>query len=102
MWAIPSCIRPKPRFIPIWKGFLMTIFSLSPKVGGIFQGLILGVGLSLIGFNAENITDQAIAGLPVLFALLPAILLAIVIVAMLLYPLTDKKIAEMKKQAGIE
>ncbi|MGI5965342.1 MFS transporter [Anaerotruncus sp. AF02-27] len=84
------------------KGFLMTIFSLSPKVGGIFQGLILGVGLSLIGFNAENITDQAIAGLPVLFALLPAILLAIVIVAMLLYPLTDKKIAEMKKQAGIE
>lgn len=84
------------------KGFLMTLLSLSPKIGGIFQGVILGVGLSMIGFNADNVTQQAIEGLPVLFALFPAILLAIVIVAMLLYPLSDKKIAQMKAQAGQE
>ncbi len=82
------------------KGFLMTLLSLSPKIGGVFQGLILGAGLTAIGFQADHVTEQAIAGLPVLFALFPAVLLIIVIIAMLFYPLTDKKIAQMRAEAG--
>ncbi len=82
------------------KGFLMSLLSLSPKIGGIFQGMILGIGLTAIGFNAKDVTPQAIAGLPVLFSLLPAVLLAVVVVAMLLYPLTDKKLAKMREEAG--
>ena len=58
------------------------------------------ISLALAIFNIIPVSP--LDGSKVLFALLPAILLAIVIVAMLLYPLTDKKIAEMKKQAGIE
>jgi Na+/melibiose symporter-like transporter len=82
------------------KGFLMSIFTLSPKVGSVLQGAILGIGLTAIGFVKDDLTKSAIQGIPVLMSLLPAILMGITVVCMSLFPLTDKKVREM--QAAVE
>jgi len=81
------------------KGFLMSVFTLSPKLGSVLQGVFLGVGLTAIGFVANNVTEQAIQGIPALMSLLPAIMMGICVVAMLLFPLTDKKVAQMQEAA---
>jgi Na+/melibiose symporter-like transporter len=78
------------------KGFLMSIFTLSPKVGSVLQGVILGIGLTTIGFTQSNLTKSAIQGIPVLMSLLPAILMGITVVCMSLFPLTDQKVREMQ------
>jgi len=36
------------------KGFIMPILLLCPKIGTIFQGMILGIGLTAIGFDAAS------------------------------------------------
>jgi len=63
------------------------------------QGTILGVGLTVIGFDSKNVTEAASKGIPVLMSLLPAILMAVTVIAMLLFPLTDKKVAQMQEAA---
>ncbi|HIW84360.1 MAG TPA: glycoside-pentoside-hexuronide (GPH):cation symporter [Candidatus Dorea gallistercoris] len=80
------------------KGFLMSIFTLSPKLGAVIQGTILGVGLTAIGFNADHVTESAINGIPVLMSLLPAILLAVTVTCMIIFPLSDKKVKKMQEE----
>ena len=78
------------------KGFLMGLNVFCPKIGHILQGIVLGAGLSMIGFNPENVTPEAIKGFPTLMSLLPAILMAVTAIAMFLFPLTEKRNAEIQ------
>ena len=79
------------------KPFMMSLFSLTPKIATTVGAAVLGFGLVAVGFVKDNVTPQAIQGIKVLMSGLPAILAAICIVAMILFPLTDKKVIEMQE-----
>jgi GPH family glycoside/pentoside/hexuronide:cation symporter len=76
------------------------IFSLSfipANLATIFQGLILGFGLHIIGFDPamQAASDAFVNGLRVIMSLFPAIATAIGIVCMWLYPYSEKRMIEI-------
>ncbi len=77
------------------KPFMMTLFSLTPKIGTTIGAAVLGYGLVAVGFNKAKVTPQAVAGIKALFSALPAIIAIIGAAAMLLCPLAEKKVQEM-------
>ena len=77
------------------KPFMMTLFSLTPKIGTTIGSAVLGFGLVAVGFVKTNVTPGAIEGIRTLLSGLPAALTAISVIAMILFPLTEKKVLEM-------
>lgn len=79
------------------KPFMMTLFSLVPKVGTTIGAAVLGYGLVAVGFNvkAKVQTPAAIEGIRALLSGLPAVLAIVGAVAIFLCPLAEKKIEEM-------
>ncbi len=79
------------------KPFMMTLFSLVPKVGTTVGAAVLGYGLVAVGFNvkAKVQTPAAIEGIRGLLSALPAILAVVGAVAIILCPLTEKNIRQM-------
>lgn len=77
------------------KPFMMTLFSLTPKIGTAIGSAVLGFGLVAVGFSKDNITPQAVDGIRALLSGLPAVLSAVSVIAMILFPLTEKKVREM-------
>jgi GPH family glycoside/pentoside/hexuronide:cation symporter len=80
------------------KGFLMSIILFCPKIGNIIQGIVLGIGLTAIGFDPNNVTPEAIEKFPMLMSLLPAIMLGITALSMFLFPLTNKRVEQMQAE----
>lgn len=80
------------------KPFMMTLFSLVPKIGTTVGSAVSGFGLVAIGFDKANVTPEAAQGVRVLFSAVPAVLLAIGIVMFILFPLTDDKVREMQAE----
>ena len=80
------------------KPFMMSLFSLTPKIGTTVGSAILGFGLVAIGFSAENITASAINGIRILISGLPALMILVGVVCILLFPLTDDKVRQMQAE----
>lgn len=78
------------------KPFMMSLFSLTPKIGTSVGSAILGFGLVAIGFTQDNITQPAISGIRGLMSGLPAIIIVIGIISILLFPITDDKLRKMQ------
>lgn len=78
------------------KPFMMTLFSLTPKIGTVVGTAVMGFGLVAIGFDQANVTAQAADGIRILLSGLPAALAVLSVLAMSLFPLTDKRIQEMQ------
>jgi len=78
------------------KPFMMTLFSLTPKIGTTIGSAVLGFGLVAVGFDKTNVTAEAANGIKVLFSALPSVIAIIGAAAMLLCPLSSKKIEEMR------
>lgn len=78
------------------KPFMMTLFSLTPKIGTTVGSAVMGFGLVAIGFDQANVTAQAADGIRILLSGLPAALAVLSVIAMSLFPLTDKRIQEMQ------
>lgn len=80
------------------KPFMMTLFSLTPKIGTTVGSMVFGFGLVAIGFNKDNVTAEAANGIRMLLSGLPAILAALSVVFMALCPLSDQKVKEMSAE----
>ncbi|ADK15331.1 MFS transporter [Clostridium ljungdahlii] len=78
------------------KPFMMTLFSLVPKIGTTIGSAVLGFGLVAVGFQKSNVTPYAVNGIRLLMSGIPAVLSVVCIIALLLFPLTDKKVIEMQ------
>jgi len=60
---------------------------------------LTGIILSLCGFIANEVqTDQSINGIRLMFSIFPAALAMAGVVAVLFYPLRDKKVAEIEAE----
>lgn len=82
------------------KPFMMTLFSLTPKIGTTVGSAILGFGLVAIGFDAKNVTPEAANGIRMLISGLPAVLAACCAVVCMICPMSEKRILQI--QADIE
>lgn len=80
--------------------FLFSLSSMPGKISTAISGLVLGLGLAAIGFdpNAE-VTEGVVMGLRLIMSLLPAIIMALGIMAFYFFPLTDEKMFEIHKEA---
>lgn len=79
------------------KPFMMTLFSLVPKLGTTIGSIVFGFGLTAIGFDKANVTESAANGIRMLLSGLPALLAVLSVVAMILCPLSEKRVQEMSK-----
>lgn len=80
------------------KPFMMTLFSLTPKIGTTVGSMVFGFGLVAVGFNADNVTASAANGIRMLLSGLPAILAIMSVIFMALCPLSDQKVKEMSAE----
>lgn len=79
------------------RGILMALLGFAPKIGILFSGVMVGVGLNAIGYNAADVTAEAVAGLPVVMLLIPACCLAVgVVILLLTNRLTNDKMVPVR------
>jgi Na+/melibiose symporter-like transporter len=70
------------------------------KIGTAISGLVLGLGLAAIGFDPKaGVTEGIVMGLRIIMSLLPAVIMALGIIAFYFFPLTDTKMFEIHQQA---
>jgi len=84
-------------------GLYTSLIGLFMKFGNALGSVVVGVGLQLIGFS-EAVTEQAagvVTGIRWLYAVGPAIVLAIGLIFSVTYPLTRKRYAELSEQARL-
>lgn len=77
--------------------FMMSVWTFSIKVGIVIANASLSFGLLKIGFEATAITESAIASLPVVVFLIPAVYAVLGGVFTFLIPLSDAKIQEYRE-----
>ena len=80
------------------KGFIMGFSSIAAKFSSTVGGLVVGIGLTAINFNADAITPEMTEGIRTLMSLLPAFVCAVAIAITFLCPLTDKNIKMVQKE----
>lgn len=80
------------------KGFIMGFSSIAAKFSSAVGGLVVGIGLTAIGFNAEAITPEVTNGIRALMSLLPAVVCAVSVGLTFLCPLTDKNIKRIQQE----
>ncbi len=84
------------------EGTSYSFFSFTRKLGQTIAG-ILGTGiLTFAGYNAQNITEEAVQKLYSASTALPAFMCLLMAVTLgVFYPLTKKKLQEMQEKKGI-
>jgi Na+/melibiose symporter-like transporter len=80
--------------------FLMSLLSMTIKIGVAISSAAVGWGLVAVGFNAENVTETAKTGIMYLTVLLPLGANALGGIITLLSPLSDKRVSEIR--AGLD
>lgn len=80
------------------KPFMMTLFSLTPKIGTTVGSAIMGFGLVAVGFDAANVTTAAANGVRLLLSGLPAALAVLCVVACMICPMSQKQIERIQSE----
>lgn len=80
------------------KPFMMSLFSLTPKIGTTIGSALMGFGLVAVNFVVDNVTPDAANGVKLLISGMPAIIVALGVVTLLFFPLTDARVREMQKE----
>jgi GPH family glycoside/pentoside/hexuronide:cation symporter len=80
-------------------GLVFSALQFAQKLGLAVGAGLTGIILSLFGFMANEVqTDQSINGIRLMFSIFPAALAMAGVVAVLFYPLRDKKVAEIEAE----
>ncbi|BDZ42331.1 glucuronide transporter [Paraoerskovia sediminicola] len=79
------------------EGTTYAVFSFTRKVGQAFGGAVAAFGLTYVGYvsGADSQTAETIDGIQRIAGLLPAVCVAIGVLIMLRYPLTDARFKEI-------
>lgn len=80
------------------KPFMMSMYSLTPKIATTVGAALLGFGLVGVGFDANNVTAEATRGIRMLISALPALFALVSVVAIIFFPLNDEKIQQIQKE----
>lgn len=88
-------------------GFLSSFASFAFKCGMALSSLLVGIILTTTGYVANTAQNgAALEGISLMMTIIPAVLLALIIVLMVIYPLNENKhkkiVAELKEQGHLE
>ncbi|MBB6217332.1 GPH family glycoside/pentoside/hexuronide:cation symporter [Anaerosolibacter carboniphilus] len=76
-------------------GFIMSMFAMPIKIGVALSSVIIGFGLSSIGYSTTvEVTPNFVSGLMKILSIIPAGCCALALVLMLFYRLNDAKVQE--------
>lgn len=78
------------------EGILGAVFWWMVKFGQAFAGLLSGLVMALVGFNADAVTESAMTGLRVAYTLVPIIGVVSAIIIMLNYDISEERAAEVR------
>ena len=78
------------------RAFLFQVTSMVATLSNVIKTACLGYGLAMFGFDAANITEQAVFGIRAITAFVPTFFLVLGIIAYFFYPLTNSKMKEYK------
>lgn len=79
-------------------GLIFSAATASQKLGWTIGGALSGFLLAFFNYQANSATPDAIEGIRLLISFIPAVTAVLAAGAMLLYPLSDKKMAEIEEE----
>ena len=74
---------------------------LPPFVAETIAGALLGFGLATVGFDKAAVTTEAVQGIRVLLSAVPCASLAICMVALSMFNVTEEKLIALRKEKGL-
>ena len=80
------------------EGILGAVFWWMVKFGQAFAGLLAGLVMALVGFNADAVTESAMTGLRLAYSIVPIIGVVCAILIMLNYDISEQRAAEVREQ----
>ena len=80
------------------KAFLFQFAGIMAPLSTILRSAAIGYGLAYFGFNAKDVTANAIFGIRVITAFVPVFFLVIGGIAYFFFPITEKKLREAKAE----
>ncbi len=90
------------------EGILGAVFWWMVKFGQAFAGLLAGLVMALVGFDAESVTESAMTGLRLAYTCVPIVGVLCAIFIMSDYDITEERAAEVRdelarrKESGTE
>ena len=79
------------------EGTLGAVYWWMTKFGQAFAGLLSGVIMAMVGFDAANVTVDAMTGLRMVYTVLPIVGVVGAIAIMWNYDITEEKATEIRK-----
>ncbi|MEM8944944.1 MAG: MFS transporter [Planctomycetota bacterium] len=80
------------------EGILGAVFWWMVKFGQAFAGLLAGLVMALVGFNAEDVTESAMTGLRLAYTVVPIAGVVGAILIMLDYDISEQRALEVREQ----
>ena len=80
------------------EGIIGAVYWWMVKFGHAFAGLLAGLIMAFVGFNAENVTDTALTGLRLAYTFLPIAGVAGAILIMWKYDISEERAADVRQQ----
>ena len=84
------------------EGVLGAVYWWMVKLGFGVAGLLSGLALQFVGFDADNVTEFAIDGMRIFYTLIPVMGILIAIYIMKDYDITEERANEIKKQLKLK
>ena len=84
------------------EGVLGAVYWWMVKLGFGVAGLLSGLALQFVGFDADNVTEFAIDGMRIFYTLIPVMGILIAIYIMKDYDITEERANEIKEQLKIK
>ena len=84
------------------EGVLGAVYWWMVKLGFGVAGLLSGLTLQFVGFDADNVTEFAIDGMRIFYTIIPIVGILIAIYIMKDYDITEEKANEIKEKLKLK
>ena len=84
------------------EGVLGAVYWWMVKLGFGVAGLLSGLALQFVGFDADNVTEFAIDGMRIFYTLIPVMGILIAIYIMKDYDITEERANEIKEKLKLK
>ena len=81
--------------------FMSSLDTVTIGIAKTIAGALLGFGLATVGFDKAAVTTEAVQGIRVLLSAVPCASLAIGMIALSMFNVTEEKLIALRKEKGL-
>ncbi len=81
--------------------FMSSLYTVTIGIAKTIAGALLGFGLATVGFDKAAVTTEAVQGIRVLLSAVPCASLAIGMIALSMFNVTEEKLIALRKEKGL-